>query len=69
MILEWINIEDRKPSGDDIDILVVSDGEVCFCHHGVDSWGRDYYETPDVYESEDIKNITHWMPLPDPPQK
>lgn len=64
---EWIRIEDREPS-EYMDILVVSDGEVCFCSHGFDMLGRHVYRTPDIYESEEIPNITHWMPLPDPPK-
>ena len=31
--------------------------------------GTVCFETPDIYESEEIKGVTYWMPLPEPPKE
>lgn len=62
----WIDITKEPPTKDDRDILVISEGEVCFCTHYFSDNGRHEYETPDIFESFPIENITHWMRCPKP---
>lgn len=64
----WIDITKEPPTKDDRDILVISEGEVCFCTHYFTGNGLHEYETPDIFESFPIENITHWMRCPKPPK-
>lgn len=63
---EWVSVKDRLPSKKDIGtqfLLYVSneDGETYF---DVSYWfGRD------VNLSFTWRNVTHWMPLPEPPKE
>ena len=60
---EWISVEDRLPE----------DGQevLCFCAGNladVYTWtGEEWEDSYGYYEDGDI--ISHWMPLPDPPEK
>ena len=60
--LEWIRVEDRLPDGYH-DVLVSAYDE---------DWAEDGFiyvdrYTPDGWDEH--RNITHWMPLPVPPEK
>lgn len=60
--MEWISVEDRLPEND-VEILISrTDGEIYLAVHQDD--GRWY----DSSEGSDVKFITHWMPLPLPPE-
>lgn len=71
----WISVKDRKPklkhSEDNIkysDTVIVTDGEYRTSARWIYStWGGWYswYNDGD----EELKGITHWMPLPQPPKK
>lgn len=67
-MLGWIDISEQQPTEDDRDILVISEGEVCFCTHYFSN-NKHEYETPDIFESFPITHITHWMRLPKPPKE
>lgn len=63
---EWIKCSERMPEETD-DIIVVSDGIVV---SGI-SYSRRYgfYMAALEYDSDaPIKDVTHWMPLPEPPE-
>lgn len=80
---EWIKIEDKLPE-EFIDVLV-SDGEnVAVAYQGVFSNEKPkntnilQWHVPNFIDAEwtgvcwlsdDIKKITHWMPLPEIPNK
>lgn len=61
--MEWISVKDRLP-GFNIDVLAYSQyGEIritCIDNSG----GFDTYPF-----SSDVHEVTHWMPLPEPPKK
>lgn len=76
--LEWISVEDRLPEADfpkdtkRVSIKVL----VCSAHGSVRTLSRQRWITnlsPLKYHdwewSKNAKNITHWMPLPEPPRK
>lgn len=64
----WISVEDRLPNElDYVDVLInakrrVVDVDYC----GSDGW---WYWKPGVGWKEIKNNITHWMPLPEPPEQ
>lgn len=60
---EWISVEDRLP--DELESVLVSrNGNVCnmFLHGGI--WKPDGYGIRVTHAFDDV---THWMPLPEPP--
>lgn len=61
---EWISVKDRLPNYGD-DCLIYINKEIHFAHY----WQDDFYQPYTSYNSRYIKkNITHYMPLPKPPE-
>jgi hypothetical protein len=63
--MEWISVKDRLPE-DGKDYLV-TDGDACMVavyKNGIKKW--DFFVYDHCWYSEDV---THWMPLPPPPNK
>ncbi|EFI0568147.1 DUF551 domain-containing protein [Escherichia coli] len=62
----WISCSERMPE-ETGDIIVVSDGIVM---SGISYSRRDgfYISALDYDDDEPIGGVTHWMPLPEPPQ-
>lgn len=67
--MEWISVKDRLPeTGDTVlawrestftpGVYYASTGTFGFYHEGI--WGD---------KDEDNWNVTHWMPLPEPPEQ
>ena len=74
---KWIPVEEKLPDKDGR--YLVCDGgnvlEACFSLTGQarrnQNGGFDRlpsWSTTDCYESEDLDHVTHWMPLPCPPE-
>ncbi len=62
----WISCSERMPE-ETGDIIVVSDGIVM---SGISYSRRDgFYMAALEYDDEPIDGVTHWMPLPEPPQE
>lgn len=63
----WISCSERMPE-ETGDIIVVSDGIVM---SGISYSRRDgfYMATLEYDDDEPIDGVTHWMPLPEPPQE
>ncbi|EQX91970.1 hypothetical protein G940_04830 [Escherichia coli UMEA 3203-1] len=63
----WISCSDRMPE-ETGDIIVVSDGIVM---SGISYSRRDgfYIAALEYDDDEPIGGVTHWMPLPEPPQE
>ena len=61
---KWISVEERYPA-DDQCVMYVDDGEVDF--RIVRGWAlRELCEFP---EHREVHRITHWMPVPEPPEE
>jgi len=58
---EWISVKDRLPDGFVPVIVCRENGKVEQGYRDVNGWWRVY--------STRTKNITHWMPMPEPPTK
>ena len=65
---EWISVKDKLPE-EDLGACIVYDGfKVQHADHYI-IHGEHIWQTPDCYESEEIRGVTHWMPLPEPPEE
>ena len=60
---EWISVKDRLPEK--------GQGVLCFCAGNLANFymwtGEEWEDSYGYYEYDDI--ISHWMPLPEPPEK
>ena len=63
--MEWISVSDRLPE-DGIRVLTYADNSAMFVASRDDGW---YVDTGEYYYSSPFTNITHWMPLPEPPKE
>jgi hypothetical protein len=66
----WISTNDRMPENDK-DVLVWLYGDYCIGRYDQDPDNlhmRWKFESFNLYE-DDMSYITHWMPLPEPPEK
>ena len=61
---EWISVEDRLPKIDSKDVLFYDPGFGvkigCYC--GL------RYDEHEWRDNSSYTNVTHWMPLPEPPE-
>ena len=57
--MEWINAKDKMPKKE-VEVLVYTDGHVT---HGSYS---EIWKTF-VAHAHEVPRVTHWMPLPEPP--
>jgi len=57
---EWISVSERLPKGDDV---------LVFTTDGIHVASRDEYGLwwPSAGDSYGFPDVTHWMPLPEPP--
>ena len=63
---KWISVKDRLPEKEK-EILIVSDNEVKIGIWSNDCFGEKFFTTNfEQYLNAD--NVTHWMPLPEPPK-
>ena len=75
--MEWISVEERLPKPDDAEYLVCLDGLVTCLYYGTADdliHMHGYNKFPNWYTYDDGGAwkpdglITHWMPLPAPPE-
>lgn len=67
---QWISVKDRLPDESEI-ILAVNNTlpyDQCIAQYGFFTGGKFYYDYSINNEDIEIENITHWMPLPEPPK-
>lgn len=59
---EWISVDERLPEEEGNTVLYYDGTNVdaCLFYFG-------HFHTIDLYESDRIDGVTHWMPLPTPP--
>ena len=65
---QWISVQDRLPedAGGAVDAVLVTDGflvHMAYFNHG--TW---YFCESGEMKEEMFYNVTHWMPLPEPPK-
>lgn len=60
---EWISVKDRLP--DSSEIVIVEGGIARFVRHPYEHWVT---ETSFSHGREIQWEVTHWMPLPEPPE-
>ena len=67
---KWISVQDRLPEAHDdgsVDAVLVTDGSVIhMAYFNHDTW--HFCESGEMKE-EMFYNVTHWMPLPEPPKE
>ena len=66
---EWISVKNKLPAVYHELVLVFDGNYVDVARSTVDSfecWGQDSFESMNWIE---VKNVTHWMPLPKPPKE
>ena len=61
---EWISVDDRLPNDDGGYLTCVNDDEDFYINYFINYFGDD-----DVVEWTTDQNVTHWKPLPKPPEK
>lgn len=78
---EWISVEDRLPSleglePDEVEYVLVSEqyfdaitGEKLGSYVSICGFGHDGWSKFDNFGYVRTENITHWMPMPCPPQE
>ena len=76
---EWISVEDRLPSReglepDEVEYVLVSEqsfdaitGEKLGSYVSICGFGHDGWSKFDNFGYVRTENITHWMPMPEPP--
>lgn len=62
--MEWINVKNRFPE-DDINVVVTDGEDMAIAFYEEDKW---FMVSWDMYNF-DQDNITHWMSVPELPQK
>lgn len=72
---EWISIEDRLPDCEqgaesEAVLFITKQGFMYTGYYGCGGIYHDRYfrEYKNSTEGYDISNVTHWMPLPEPPK-
>jgi hypothetical protein len=70
IMMEWIKTEDKLPECSDDscsdEVIVCSDGEVIT---GMRYWKRDGIFMNEMDCAFSLDEISHWMPLPQPPEE
>lgn len=70
--MEWIKVEDDLPEQEGKDVLVYcpNHDEITIGHYWIDIRDERGYHWRLVGRDEEytVKDITHWMPLPQPPK-
>lgn len=65
---QWISVKDRLPTG--FTPVLTSDGEFVYCAE-IMYWLDEEHKIPafcDQRNGLSLQEITHWMPLPEPPK-
>ena len=66
-IQKWISVEERLPEVGQR-VLVWCESRTTKKHVTVSTYMKDYSDKRGTYFSRRVRNVTHWMPLPEPPK-
>lgn len=70
--MSWINVNDRLPDEEDSVLVLQGGNDVCDCLIvQAQIFQSDWYADHEngIIEFHDALNVTHWMPLAEPPQE
>ena len=74
--MKWISVEDRLPETDiengfdsSEDVLIYGKSAFFGEYMVTVGWINDKKEWQFIYPENDMQNITHWQPLPEPPKE
>ena len=63
--MNWIKIGEKYPEENEY-VLAVDNGDIYMLQYAVDDKGiMHFWDVDGVYTKH---NVTHWMPLPEPPK-
>lgn len=65
---EWISVKDRLPKKGELCITWDGRGIDALYFDEVKEDGTVVFLLQGVYYTVDIENVTHWQPLPEPPE-
>ena len=73
-IQHWISVKDRLPEIDiddpkPVPVLVYEYGYICVGQYGARSKYFDHFAKEFYVDGEASTGVTHWMPLPSPPEE
>jgi hypothetical protein len=61
----WIKVEDRLPEPTEANRVLI------YNYYAYTAWfseGKFYHVLGDMTNNKPMKDVTHWMPLPNPPK-
>lgn len=64
-LYDWFSVEDRYPNDGDSVLTIDSEGVMEVYQYDID-WPNCFVKWDGIVK---VFNITHWMPLPEPPKK
>lgn len=65
---EWIKCSEQMPeSSEDVTVFSRSKGVINGYYFGWTGESRNWYAACGEYEGQIEDDVTHWMPLPEPP--
>lgn len=67
---EWVSVKDRLPEYGEY-VLVFTEGRIAIGCLGEDGYGRNKWKSDGFDEWGDVetlRDVTHWMSLPDEPE-
>lgn len=64
---EWVSVEDELPARDGIYLVYTTRGSVTTAHFYAEKIFRDDYKRKASWQGN--RNVTHWTPLPAPPDR
>lgn len=63
MVPRWVSVDERMPEDND-DVLIV-----CRSKYGLYNIDIGYYNGEQIVRLVGREEVTHWMPLPEPPKE
>ena len=69
--MKWISVDERLPDDFDGVLMYIKNDGYKWVHMGVYEGGQEWFiydERMDLMSLAPEESVTHWMPLPDPPE-